>query len=980
MTVDRLNKGKAEVSGQSSAQRVYAIVPVQSLDRAKSRFGDSAGRRDLAFAMAEATLEALTGWTALCGTICVTSDPEIRHLAIGFGCEVVEDPGEGLNAAFRAGKSRAEGFGATTLMLTHADFLGLEERTLDASFCEWRESGKPLGLVRSKDGAGTNAVFMHTDAEFDPCFGEDSFARHYQQGDCVEIGNPWLAHDIDCPADIPAALEEISAAPGAVRALAGFGVERDLLAMPIEDMTARARELRDHGSGDLVTYSPKVFLPLTELCRDVCHYCTFAKTPKRISAPYLPIEQMVETARAGAQLGCKEALFTLGDRPEDRYAAAREWLADHGYASTVDYLAHAAQVVRDETGLLPHINAGCLTGEELERLRPVAASMGLMLESTAPRLCNKGGPHHGSPDKLPESRLAVLEEAGRQRIPFTTGLLVGIGETRAERLETLQAIAALHRRFGHVQEVIVQNFQPKPGTRMADVAPPMAEEVEWTVAAARLILGPHMSIQAPPNLNPARLEALIQAGINDWGGVSPLTPDFVNPEAPWPEIEALAKVTQGTGKNLAPRLTIYPKYIMDVDRWIAPEMRRHVLELADGAGLARDDNWRAGRSTDVPRMAARGEKSVEVCDIIQRVHDAPTATDIAALFSARDADFRHICEVADDLRAKTTGDAATYVVNRNINYTNICSYRCTFCAFSKGDRKREGNERPYLLDLDEIGRRCGEAWDRGASEVCLQGGIHPSFTGETYLEIVRAVKRATPDMHVHAFSPLEVSHGATTLGMSLGSYLAMLRDEGLGSLPGTAAEILDDRVRRQICPDKLMTSEWMEVMRAAHGAGLRTTATVMFGHVDTHRDWAKHLLRIRQLQAETGGFTEFVPLPFVAHEAPMYRRGQARPGPTLREAILMHAVARIVLHGHIDNVQASWVKLGPEGMKLALQSGANDLGGTLMDESITRAAGAEHGQEMTVSDMETMALLLGRKLVRRTTLYGVHEMQAREYA
>jgi FO synthase len=742
------------------------------------------------------------------------------------------------------------------------------------------------------------------------------------------------------------------------------------------DLTAQAARLRDEGFGALITYSRKVFLPLTQLCRDSCHYCTFAKAPRHLRSPYMSVEEAVAVAAQGAQLGCKEALFTLGERPELRYRAARAWLDENGFASTLHYVAHVAAAVRDRTGLLPHINAGCMSPEEMALLKPVSASMGLMLESTAERLADKGGPHYGSPDKLPAVRLETLAEAGRQKVPFTTGLLIGIGETREERLEALHAIEAVHRRYGHIQEVIIQNFVPKPGTIMADAPAADREELLWSIAAARLVLGAHMSIQAPPNLSPAPLPELIAAGINDWGGVSPLTPDYVNPEMPWPEIERLRSESERGGKTLVERLTIYPAYAKSPGEWLDAAMRRPVLEQSDAAALAREDRWRTGRSTDLPAGFAASQRRTGPTATAELLHELMQngaehvdRESLATLFNARGADFRRVCEAADALRAETNGAVATYVVNRNINYTNICGYRCTFCAFSKGTRKHEGAERAYLLDVAEIVRRSLEARERGATEVCLQGGIHPSFTGETYLDILRAVKSADPNMHVHAFSPLEVWHGATTLGMSLRDYLTLLRAEGLGSLPGTAAEILVDRVRAVLCPDKLSTDQWLEVIETAHEIGLPTTSTMMFGHVDSYADWAAHLAKLRDLQKRTQGFTEFVPLPFVAHEAPLYKRGQARPGPTLRESILMHAVARLALHPHFDNIQASWVKMGRAGMREALCAGANDLGGTLMNESITRAAGATHGQEMTSSDMRSLATSLGRSLLQRTTLY-----------
>lgn len=916
---------------------VVAVVPVKALARAKTRLRLPTEERIACVReMTRTTLRALAGAESVSRILMVTDDGEAAAIGRQFGAEIVADPGTGLNDACTAGLKAAEGEAA---LLVHADFLRLSSADIDRLVADCPADA--IGLLPCKEIDGTNAIVLPQGAAFTPEYGPGSFARHRAQAgnQGVVLANPALAFDIDTAEDLRQACPERTG---------------------------------------LVTYSPKVFLPLTQLCRDVCHYCTFAKTPRHLASPYMSLDEVVAVAERGKAIGCKEALFTLGERPELRYAAAREWLDDHGYSSTLHYVAAAAAAVIERTGLLPHINAGCMSAEELAMLRPVSASMGLMLESTSQRLLEPGQCHHGSPDKDPALRLATIAEAGRQGIPFTTGILIGIGETRAERLEALEAIAALQARWGHIQEVIVQNFLPKPGTLMATQPPLGADELVWTLREARRILGSAMSIQCPPNLNEGHLAELVDAGINDWGGVSPLTPDYVNPEAPWPEIETLSAITATCGKTLAPRLTIYPEYLADPARWLDPAMRRHVLDLVDGQGLAREDSWLSGRSQDLPAgfailPAARGIREIDrlVDDLLAHGAEGLEPSRIATLFAARGRDFHAVCEAADATRAEVNGDAATYVINRNINYTNICSYRCTFCAFSKGTRKHEGAERPYLLDLEEIGRRVSEARERGASEVCLQGGIHPDFTGETYLEIVRAVKAAVPDMHVHAFSPLEISHGARTLGLPLDDYLALLRDEGLGSLPGTAAEILHDPVRAVLCADKLSTAEWLEVVEAAHSVGLPTTSTIMFGHIDSYADWARHLLHLRALQARTGGITEFVPLAFVAHEAPLYKRGQARRGPTLREAILMHAVGRLVLHPLIPNVQASWVKLGREGMALALRAGANDMGGILMDESITRAAGATHGQEMGVAQMADMAARLGRRLVRRNTVYGI---------
>ena len=746
----------------------------------------------------------------------------------------------------------------------------------------------------------------------------------------------------------------------------------DIETEPLADLMARAAARRDAAHGRLVSYSRKVFIPLTKLCRDVCHYCTFAERPRAERPAYLSPEAVLTIARAGAAAGCTEALFTLGDKPELRYRAAREALAAWGHETTIQYLREMCALVLKETGLLPHINPGIMTRDEIASLREVSASMGIMLELSSDRLCEPGGVHYGSPDKAPAVRLEMMRIAGELAVPFTTGILIGIGETRAERLESLLAIRDLHARYGHIQEVIVQNFRAKPNTKRATAPEPDLDDLLWSIAAARLILPDDVHVQAPPNLSPGVYEKLINAGIDDWGGVSPVTPDHVNPEAPWPEIEALAQRTAEMAKVLVQRLPVYPSYAFEADRWCAPGIATRVRRAIDAEGWAREDDWAPGL-TVLPKSRAA---------MLDRVDPPVTAAvakavsggrldeqEIVRLFAARDADYEHVITAADALRQTVSGETVRYVVNRNINYTNICYYRCKFCAFSKGKTHEALRGTPYDLDLDEVVRRSREAWDRGATEVCLQGGIHPDYTGATYVGICRAIKAALPDMHVHAFSPLEVTQGAATLGLSLHDFLTQLKDAGLGTLPGTAAEILDDEVRKIICPDKVNTAQWLDVVSTAHRLGLRTTSTIMYGHVERPISWARHLLVLRDLQAETGGITEFVPLPFVHMEAPMYLRGQARKGPTLREAVLMHAVARLALHPLITNIQTSWVKMGPDGAALCLNAGANDLGGTLMNESISRAAGTQHGQEFPPEAMETLIRSIGRIPLQRDTLY-----------
>ncbi|WP_149537081.1 5-amino-6-(D-ribitylamino)uracil--L-tyrosine 4-hydroxyphenyl transferase CofH [Siccirubricoccus phaeus] len=750
-------------------------------------------------------------------------------------------------------------------------------------------------------------------------------------------------------------------------------VQDRLLDMPLDALMAEAAAARDAGHGRVISYSRKVFIPLTKLCRDVCHYCTFAEKPRPGRPAYLPAEEVLAIARAGAAAGCTEALFTLGDKPELRWEQARQALDALGHRTTIDYLVAMSALVLQETGLLPHANPGVMNRDEIAALREVSASQGIMLESASARLCEPGQVHHGSPDKHPAARLEVIRQAGELRVPFTTGILIGIGETRAERLEALRAIGDLHAQYGHVQEVIIQNFRAKPGTKRAGAEEPDLEDLLWTIAASRLVLGAEMNIQAPPNLSPGVYQKLVAAGLNDWGGVSPVTIDHVNPEAPWPHLEELAKRTAEAGKVLVQRLPSYPAYVRVPDAWHAPKVAAKLRQASDAEGFARDDHWSPGETVPPPQRAPRlASVDAGLARLVERATggarlDPP---EIASLFAARDADAAHLTQAADALRAAVSGDTVRYVVNRNINYTNICGYRCKFCAFSKGKIHEALRGPAYDLDLAEITRRAEEAWARGATEVCLQGGIHPDYTGETYIRICEAIRAAVPGMHIHAFSPLEVTQGAATLGLSLGEFLAQLKAAGLGTLPGTAAEILDDEIRAIICPDKVNTAEWVAVARAAHALGLRTTSTIMYGHVEGPLNWARHLLVLRDLQQETGGITEFVPLPFVHMEAPMYLRGQARKGPTFREALLMHSIARLTLHPLIPNIQTSWVKMGPQGAALALRAGANDLGGTLMNESISRAAGTQHGQEFPPEAMEELIRSLGRVPQQRSTLYG----------
>ncbi len=752
-----------------------------------------------------------------------------------------------------------------------------------------------------------------------------------------------------------------------------------------------AAEVRDSVFGPRISYSRKVFIPLTKLCRDNCGYCTFAHPPRPGERAYLTPEEVLEVARAGAEAGCKEALFTLGDKPEKRYPEARAELRELGFETTIEYLVHCCRLVLEETGLRPHANPGVLSEEDMRVLREVSVSQGIMVEQVSERLLGRDLAHWASPDKVPERRLATLDAAGRLAVPFTTGLLIGIGESIEERVDTILAIRDQHERHGHIQECIVQNFRAKPGTRMAESPEPSEDEMLATIALARLLLPRDVTVQAPPNLAETTANSepsytrYIDAGINDWGGVSPVTPDHVNPERPWPHLEELERATEAKGYLLLERLALHPAYALGAERWVDEKLRAGVWAGIDSEGFARVEDWAPGTEEELPERTVREIQGLRPSktrpEFMRALAGAGerdlTEEEISLLFTARGTEMAELCRVADELRREVNSDEVTYVVNRNINYTNLCYFRCRFCAFSKGPKSLNLRGDPYLLDTAEVARRAREAWEKGATEVCMVGGIHGSFTGQNYIDYLRAVKDEVPEMHVHAFTPLEVFQGAHTLGVSVEEFLGDLKEAGLGTLPGTAAEILDDEIRAIICPDKVNTQEWADVMRAAHAVGLRATTTIMFGHVEGPINWARHLLVLRDIQAETGGFTEFVPLPFVHMGAPLFLQGRSRRGPTFAETVKMHAVGRIALHGYIDNVQVSWVKLGMEGAKLCLQAGCNDLGGTLMNESISRAAGASHGQEMLPEELERAIREIGRTPRRRTTLYGEPQ---REYS
>ena len=759
--------------------------------------------------------------------------------------------------------------------------------------------------------------------------------------------------------------------------------DRELLELPLPELLAAARERRDRAHGSRVTYSPKVFIPLTMLCRDRCGYCTFAQPPARLAAPYLLPEEVLDIARRGASVGCHEALFTLGERPEERYPVAKDWLNRHGYNSTIDYLADVSRLVLEETGLLPHSNAGALFEDELAQLREVSASQGMMIETLRPDLdC-----HRGAPDKLPERRLATLEAAGRLHIPFTTGILVGIGEGRIDRIVALEAIAESHRRHGHVQEVIVQNFLPKAGTAMHAVPPCPEHDYLEAIALARLVLPDAVHVQAPPNLSDD-FGPLLEAGIDDWGGVSPVTADHVNPERPWPALDRLRAEAEKHGFALAPgspsiRSSCGTRRPGSTRRCASPSWTGRMPRASDGTIRARSSPsasrpspqrtvQRSARSGTTRRPGTRVRLCrLPTCSGARRPQGAASERSSTAYSKARRPEPTNSSPSSlHAARRLAVGGTVTWVANRNINYTNVCTYKCRFCGFSKGPLSLNLRGTPYLLDIDEIAGRAADAARMGATEVCLQGGIHPNFDGDFYIDVTRAVRDAVPNIHVHGFTALEVTEGARRLGEPLEDYLRRLMDAGLSSLPGTAAEILDDGIRAELCPDKINTEEWLEAHRTAHRVGLRSNITIMFGSIEGTEHWVRHLLVCRDLQKETGGFTEFVGLPFVHMASPIYLQRRARRGPTFRETLLMHAVARIALHGLIDNIQGSWVKIGFDGIRQMLQAGCNDLGGTLVDENISRAAGAEHGQSAHESDFRTLVEPLGRTLAQRSTLYG----------
>jgi len=1013
---------------------MWAVIPLKTLELAKQRLAASlspAQRKALMLAMVEDAVSALKSCSSVEQVVVVSRDQACGDLCQTHGLRQLDlEEDSCLNSGLSAATVLLQQEGCQEVMILHGDLPLVSAESIEELIASHRSSEADLTIAGCQHKGGTNAMVLALPAGIDFQFGRDSFNSHQDQAleknlkvntfyhehialdldnceDIVQlqqhfansqqrnltadfIASLGLDHNLDLQNLLQRALSfEKNAEGNNSEGKNAEGLsEEDCLALADQDDTAllmaAASKLRDSHFHNVVTFSKKVFIPLTQLCRDVCHYCTFAQVPKRLDKVFLSVEEVLEIAREGAVMGCKEALFTLGERPELRYKAARDALAEMGYSTTLEYLRDVAEAVYTETGLYPHLNPGCLDAEEMSMLRQVAPSMGIMLESASPRLCEKGMPHYGSPDKEPGRRLQTLEEAGKQGVPFTTGILIGIGETRLERIESLLAIRRIHQQYGHIQEIIVQNFRAKEGTQMANAPEPDLNELLWTISVARLIFGAEMAVQAPPNLSPGVLPQIVNSGINDWGGVSPLTPDYVNPEAPWPHLENLRRETAIAGKFLHERLTVYPSYTKDYQRWTDKRFHQSLLDKSDADGFPRTDEWLTGSGLNPPPAElvdslhkTQLKPSADVVAIVDKAfgQEDLNEQEIVRLFQAYGDDYAYICQQADKMRRQLVGEDVTYVINRNINYTNICYFKCQFCAFSKGKTHEHLRGKPYDISMEEIQNRVREAQQRGATEVCMQGGIHPDYTGQHYLDVCHAVKAVDEDMHIHAFSPLEVYQGAQTLGISIKEFLTQLKIAGLSTLPGTAAEVLHDEVRNIICPDKINTAQWLEVIRTAHELGIKTTSTIMFGHVDHYRHWAAHLIEIRDLQKQTGGLTEFVPLPFVGEEAPIYKRGKSRKGPTFRESVLMHAISRLALSPYILNIQASWVKMGLEGVLACMQAGANDLGGTLMNESITRSAGASHGQEQTPETLRDLIYALGRIPRQRNTEYGLIEEQ-----
>lgn len=731
-----------------------------------------------------------------------------------------------------------------------------------------------------------------------------------------------------------------------------------------------------------VTFSRNVTLSLSRTCRCFCKYCAFATHRPHLQEP----EEVIRLLDGAARRNVKELLVLTGEHPEV-HDGVRARLAELGHADFVAYVAWACERAL-ERGILPHTNLGVLSRDDLARLREVTASQGLMLESLRDDLVA----HQGSPTKHPQRRLETIRAAGELRIPFTSGILVGIGESPADRIAALEALAAVHGEFGHLQEVILQNFVPHRryyGEEPAAIASAAAEafwrtglhadpdvpapawaspvsldDMRALVADAREILGADVGIQVPPNLSDWWPQ-LVRAGASDLGGLS-ANGDHISPEHPFPSPHQVRKALAADGAALTERLCVYPQYI-DPD-WVAQGVldvvKTRFWSFIPRRGSGRRDD-RVVRLDLVPSAIARGRAG------------APLGADeLTALFAeTRPEAIEDMRQAADELRAELAGDEVTFVVNRNVNVSNVCIVGCAFCGFGQGKRSPDA----YEHDRDEFARRVHEAVEYGATELCIQSGIHPDWGLEDYLGWLRFAKELAPQLHLHAYSPMEVAHMCDVSGLAPGEVFARLRDAGLDSTPGTAAEVLHDGVRERISPNKLPVARWVEVIEASHRAGLRSTATVMFGHIEEPWELAEHMRVVRELQERTGGFTEFVPLSFIPFHTLLGRTHGVEEISRLEN--LKHTAAfRLALGRTVPSLQASWVKMGLDAATEALRWGVNDLGGTLMEENISRLAGSYHGVRLEPADLVAAAHRAGRPAAERTTLYAIRRRYPLEAA
>jgi FO synthase len=725
-----------------------------------------------------------------------------------------------------------------------------------------------------------------------------------------------------------------------------------------------------------VTFSRNLTLSLSRTCQCYCKYCAFATHQAHLYSP----DEVLEVLDGAAKRNVKELLVLTGEKPEvNADVAAR--LAEHGHEDFTAYVVWTCERAL-ERGLLPHTNLGVVSPRDLARLREVTASQGLMLESISERLMQTV--HAGSPTKHPARRLATIRAAGELRIPFTSGILVGIGESEDERVQSLEAIAAAHAEFGHVQEVILQNFVPhqryygqepaeiadaaaraywqtgvadgRPSVPLPDWASPVSiDDMKRLIAECRRLM-PDVGIQVPPNLADWWGE-LVAAGATDLGGLS-ANGDHISPEHPFPSPHQVRKQLQRDGVALTERLCVYPKYIDP--EWIAPgvldTIKVKYWSFIPRRGAGRTEPPAPIRLDLVPRAIERG-----------RAGEALSAEELTALFAETRADaIEAIREAADELRAELAGETVTFVVNRNINVSNVCTVGCAFCGFGQGKRSPDA----YEHDRDEFARRVHGAVQYGASELCIQSGIHPDWTLEDYLGWLRFAKELAPQLHLHAYSPMEIAHMCDISGLPPSEVFAQLREAGLGSTPGTAAEVLHDGVRERISPNKLPVARWVEIIEASHRAGLRSTSTVMFGHIEEPWELAEHMRVVRELQERTGGITEFVPLSFIPFQTLLGRTHGVEE--ISREENLKHtAVFRLALGRTIVSLQASWVKMGLDAATESLRWGVNDLGGTLMEESISRLAGSYHGTKLAPDELVAAAHRAGRPAAERTTRYEI---------